>query len=99
MVVFEDVQFSTYTLQTQLWASLRTCVWLTLGKSCLLECLPVSTLKKFATGFGGATKEGMAAALFKQSPGFRGQKLDDNAIDAIWIFKWAQTHLSRVKFQ
>jgi Holliday junction resolvasome RuvABC endonuclease subunit len=99
VVVFEDVEFSTYTLQTQLWSSFRTCVWLTLGKSCLLECVPVATLKKFATGHGGAKKEQMAEALFKQDPGFRDQQLDDNAIDAIWLFRWAQMHLSRVKFQ
>lgn len=99
VVVFEDVQFLSYTQQTQLWSSFRTCVWLTLGKSCLLECVPVTTLKLWATGYGKADKDRMAQALFKQFPEFRGQNLNDDAIDAIWLFKWAQTHLSRVKFQ
>ena len=96
VVVFEDVEFSSYTLQCQLWSSFRTVLWLTLGNSCILECVPVSTLKKFATGHGGATKEMMAAALKRKHPELFNPSLDDNAIDALWIFKWAQTSLARI---
>lgn len=69
LIVFEDVQFQTYTKQTQLWSSLRTAVWFlarTLGISC--ECVPVSVLKKFATGHGGATKGMMCSALCRRFP-------------------------------
>jgi hypothetical protein len=98
VVVFEDVQFQSYTLQCQLWSSLRAAIWLTLGKSCIVECVPVATLKKFATGHGGATKEMMEAALRRTSPELFNQKqtLDDNAIDAIWILKWAEHNLARI---
>lgn len=97
IVVFEDVQFASSVLQVQLWASLRTATWLTLGRSCLLECVPVATLKKYATGYGSADKIGMAKALFKQCPDLSKQHLDDNAVDAIWLFRWAQQHLSQAK--
>ena len=97
VVVFEDVQFQSYTLQCQLWSSFRTVVWLTFGTRCLLECVPVSTLKVFATRYGKATKEQMAEWLWKANPELKTAGLDDNAIDAIWLFKWAQTHLSRAK--
>lgn len=98
-VVWEDVQFSSYTLQCQLWASFRTAIWLTLGQHCLLECVPVATLKKFATGHGGATKEMMESALRKKAPEIFLQKksFDDNAIDAIWIHRWATTRLARMQ--
>lgn len=96
VAVFEDVQFSSYTLQCQLWSSLRTVLWLTLGNSCVLECVPVSTLKLFATGHGGATKEMMQRALVKKHPEVYNPSLDDNAIDALWILKWAQSNLARM---
>lgn len=65
VIVFEDVQFSTYTLQCQLWSSLRAAIWLapTTTKQPIFETVPVQTLKKFATGHGGATKTMMATAL------------------------------------
>jgi Holliday junction resolvasome RuvABC endonuclease subunit len=98
VIVFEDVTFQTYTLQTQLWSSFRAVVWLVAnraGKIC--ECVPVSTLKKFATGHGGATKEMMQASLFKQHPDFKTQNLNDDAVDAIWITLWAINRLGRIK--
>lgn len=95
LVVFEDVEFSKYTLQTQLWSSFRTVVWLTFGSKSVLECVPVTTLKKFATGSGGADKLGMKRALDRQYPG-ASTGLDDNAIDAVWILKWAEKNLSRM---
>lgn len=94
LVVFEDVQFQSSTMQTQLWASWRTAVWLAFPKT-LIDCVPVGTLKKFATSNGGATKEQMSAALKRQHPGRWNANLDDNTIDAIWLWLWAQKNLSR----
>jgi Holliday junction resolvasome RuvABC endonuclease subunit len=96
IVVFEDVEFSTYTKQTQLWSSFRTVVWLAFGDtSALVECVPVTTLKKFATGSGLADKAAMKRALFRQFPETR-PDLDDNAIDAVWVLKWAEHNLGRI---
>lgn len=93
-VIFEDVQFQSSTMQTQLWSSFRTAVWLAFPKT-LIDCVPVGTLKKFATGNGGATKEQMENALKRQHPTRWTAALDDNAIDAIWLWLWAQKNLSR----
>jgi Holliday junction resolvasome RuvABC endonuclease subunit len=100
IVIFEDVQFSSTTLQTQLWASLRAAVWLAAAKRSpvpVVECVNTSTLKKFATGHGGATKEMMAASLFRLYPNFKSANLDDNAIDALWLHRWAEKHLCQTK--
>lgn len=99
IVVFEDVQFSTYTMQTQLWSSLRAAVWLAFPplSGVVVECVPVGTLKRFATGHGGATKESMANYLRARHPKFFSDKLDDNGVDAAWLWLWAQTHLTRMK--
>jgi hypothetical protein len=66
-VVFEDVQFQSYTQQCQLWSSLRAAVWLAFEGSAIIECVPVMTLKKFATGHGVATKGMMMAAAARDS--------------------------------
>lgn len=96
IVVFEDVQFSTYTKQTQLWASFRTAVWLAFAENVdFIECVPVTTLKKFATGNGGADKAEMRKALFTRFPQTK-PDLDDNAVDALWVLKWAETNLGRL---
>jgi Holliday junction resolvasome RuvABC endonuclease subunit len=95
LVVFEDVEFSTYTKQTQLWASFRTVIWVVFGGKVVIDCVPVTTLKKFATGNGMADKAQMKAAMFKQYP-VTDQSLDDNAIDALWILRWAEKNLSRL---
>jgi Holliday junction resolvasome RuvABC endonuclease subunit len=93
-VIFEDVQFASSTFQTQLWASFRAAVWCAASPSTVLvDCVPTGTLKKFATGHGGATKEMMAASLYKFHPGWKNGKLDDNAIDALWLWYWADNHL------
>jgi Holliday junction resolvasome RuvABC endonuclease subunit len=97
IVVFEDVCFSTFTKQTQLWASYRTVVWLVFGQKAILECVPVSTLKKFATGHGGATKEMMASALYREHPDFEKSGFSDDAVDAIFLLKWATKNLARIK--
>jgi len=110
-IIFEDVQFSSTTYQTQLWASLRAVVWLACPPNVGCECVPVGTLKKFA-GHGGATKEMMGLFLCrantrfcrigKSNPKFffrkseeQVQPVDDNAIDAVWLHRWAQHNLSR----
>jgi Holliday junction resolvasome RuvABC endonuclease subunit len=95
LVVFEDVEFSTYTKQTQLWASFRTVIWVAFGNRIVIDCVPVTTLKKFATGNGNADKAQMKSAMFKQYPD-TASDLDDNAIDALWILKWAEKNLSRL---
>lgn len=97
VVVFEDVEFSTYTKQTQLWSALRTAVWLAPWKPGVLkECVPVTTLKKFATGHGGATKEMMRAAFEKRFPGVLKKEVGHDAVDALWLWVWAKQNLSRL---
>lgn len=93
VIIFEDVQFASYTKQVQLWSALRSAVWLC-GKAKFYECVPVQTLKKFATGAGNATKEMMIAAV-----PHKGEKpLDDNAADAYHLWSYAHTNLKRMKF-
>jgi hypothetical protein len=94
VIVFEDVQFQSYTLQTQLWSSFRAAVWITF-EDFLVECVPTGTLKKFATGHGGATKEMMSNALKRQYPQHWNPLLDDNAVDALWLWLWADRNLTR----
>lgn len=95
IVVFEDVEFASYTKQVQLWASLRAAVWLAFGEDrhVLVECVPVGTLKKFATGAGNADKNGMATAA--RMLGIDINSLDDNAIDALHLWRWAERNLKR----
>lgn len=95
IVAFEDVEFSSYTKASQMWASLRAAVWLEFGRhpDVLLECVPVGTLKKFATGAGNADKNGMERAASRL--GLDTTELDDNAIDAWHIWRWAERNLSR----
>src|SRR5688572_30863812 len=71
VVVFEDVQFGTTTYQTQLWSGLRSSVWLC-AKAGITECVPVATLKLFATGNGHATKQMMFKALARKHPNLAG---------------------------
>lgn len=102
VITFEDVEFATYTLQTQLWSSLRAAMWTGAFKhNPIFDAVPVATLKRFATGNGGATKEMMVRALYRDDPHFykhpesplkvlfNGRELDDNAVDAIWLWKRA----------
>ena len=64
-VFFEDVKFCKTQAQAQLWASLRTAVWLAVKRvyAVRIDCLAIQNLKQFATGKGNATKEEMIAAL------------------------------------
>jgi len=95
-VVFEDVEFSSYTKQNQLWSSFRAVAWLRFPMA-RFECVPVGTLKKFATGSGNATKEMMRAALKRHTDyGSAAFGRDDNAVDAIWVWLWAKQNLGRI---
>lgn len=89
LIVFEDVLFSSTTYACQLWASLRAAVWLSGAPR--IDCLPVQTLKIFATGRGNAKKQDMAKAALlagKELP-----KLDDNGIDAYHLWRWAHAKI------
>lgn len=66
-VVFEDVCFCTATYQCQLWASLRAAIWSVFPPE-IVECVPVGTLKLFATGSGSATKSRMAKSMVASNP-------------------------------
>lgn len=98
-IFFEDVQFSSTTKQTQLWSSLRAAVWLFAYEHKInIDCCPVSTLKKFATGYGGATKEQMLRYATRYAREFGVTNLstfDDNAIDAIHLLSWGIQTVSR----
>ena len=101
IVVWEDVEFSTYTYQVQLWSSLRTVLQLGARsvhdskQPMIFECVPVATLKVFAAHHG-ATKESMKKALKKKHSEIDISTSDDNAIDAIWLYKWAEFHMARI---
>lgn len=95
-VVFEDVQFSSSTAQTQLWSSFRAAVWLAFDSS-IIEAVAVGTLKKFATGFGSAKKDQMEESLLLTHPEIAPFCQDDNAVDAVWLWLWASKNLSRRK--
>lgn len=96
VLVFEDVFFSTYTQQTQIWSSLRASVWLC-GQAMIMECVPVTTLKKWATGNGAASKDMMNNALKIQHPCRWTPILGEDTVDAIWIWLWARQNYSRNK--
>lgn len=99
-LVWEDVEFCSTSFQCQLFASFRTVAWIFANHHDVkTECLPVGSLKKFATGSGKADKSVMAKALAKQDPRFvvdngklrdklTKEALDDNAVDAIFLAKW-----------
>lgn len=94
VIVFEDVQFVSTTYQAHLWAGLRSAIWLC-GKAHHFDCVPVGTLKKFATGNGAATKFAMAKSLYRSFTAFP-PGLDDNGVDACWLWVWAQRNLNRL---
>lgn len=93
VVIYEDIQFASYTLQVQLWSSLRATVWLC-SKFKYIDCVPVATLKKFAI-YGNATKYDMASALKKKHPDIWNDTLKEDTVDAIWLFLWAKQNLTR----
>ena len=75
VVIFEDVKFNSYTYQAQLWPTWRAALWSVVPEE-VLECVPVATIKKFATGGGNADKEHMLDAMIEAEPGRF--SLDDN---------------------
>lgn len=87
LVVFEDVQFSVYTAQTQLWASLRSAVWL--SDATLFDVCPVGTLKAFAL-HGQASKEDLRVVFDRQPVAQRFSTADDNAVDAFFLLYWTK---------
>ena len=93
-IIIEDVQFASSTFQVQLWSSLRAAVWLAC-RDCdiVFEAVPVTSLKKFATGAGNADKQMMMRAAQKEFPNL---KFDDNAADAYHLLCWAEKNLSRI---
>jgi hypothetical protein len=96
-VVYEDVLFASSTYQVQLWSSLRAAVWMAYSHK-LLECVPVGTLKKFATNSGSAKKNTMKTYFLRRSDCQRfPRNLDDNGIDASFLWLWGQEKLGRVK--
>ena len=98
VVVFEDVQFQSYTQQCQLWSSLRSAIWLWAHFHGVrtIDCLNVMKLKQYATGYGAADKDAMARSLYKKHPEFKSQKLDDNGVDAAWLWLWAHENFRRM---
>lgn len=96
VVIYEDIQFSSYTAQVQLWSSFRATVWLC-SITGITECVPVSTLKYFATGAGNATKEMMISSLKKFHPEVWYPNMGDDAADAAWLWVWGQKNLCRTK--
>lgn len=95
LVIFEDVQFSSYTYQTQLWASFRACIWVTFSADTVIECLSTDALKRHATKSSFANKEKMAEALYRLAPELKSRNLNDDAVDAYWLLHWAETHLNQ----
>ena len=79
-VVFEDVIFCTSQAQAQLWARLSGALWgavLTAPRGIDVQCIPVPTLKSFATGHGNADKSLMAEALFRKFPGAYRMRIEE----------------------
>lgn len=105
VVVFEDVRFAKSQAQAHLWATFRGILWAqclryNVGR---VDCLDTGKLKIFATGKGSADKNAMAVGLMKREPDefcrvtldgllqkSSGSILDDNAIDAYLLLRWAQ---------
>lgn len=94
LIIFEDVEFAKSLRQCQLWSSFRTVVWMTAHlHSIACQCIPVGTLKKFATGNGHAEKPDMRKALenyatFKH----RVNDMTDDEVDATFLWIWANQH-------
>ena len=100
-IVFEDVNFIRGQAQAQLWPSLRAAIWVRVqGSAIRVFCVPVKTLKFFATDNGNAEKSDMALALAKAEPVRyvrdlktgtllkNGRTVDDNEVDAIWLARF-----------
>lgn len=95
-LIFEDITFSSSTYAVQMWASLRTSLWMCLGDTVRFDCVPVQSLKKFAC-YGNAKKSAMRVALAKKHPELYISSMTEDEIDAVWIWLWAKQNLSRMK--
>jgi Holliday junction resolvasome RuvABC endonuclease subunit len=98
-IVFEDVQFASTPMQAHLWGALRATVWQVNvnNKGIDIQCVPVATLKKFATKSGDADKHDMLRALKlhamcnrKDDMNLNCRDLDDNAVDAVWLMLYSR---------
>jgi hypothetical protein len=88
-------QFSRFTGQTQLWASLRAVVWqFCFNYGIARDCCPVGTLKKHCTGCGTAMKSAMIEGAQRLYPGID-IGFDDNKADALCLLNWAIKLTSR----
>lgn len=96
-LVFEDVEFVHSRKQAHLWAAFRSVIWLAGCAECdmVVEAVPVGTLKKFATGHGGADKAMMGRALSHYDIPVCFNSLDNNAVDAVWLWLWARQNLAK----
>jgi len=99
--VYEDVKFVRSQAQAHLWAGFRAVLWLVATDHkipCL--CVPVQTLKKFATGHGNADKDAMALALHeavlsgKVKLDVSMNELGDDAVDAVHLLRWAEAQFA-----
>lgn len=99
--VYEDVKFVRSQAQAHLWSGFRAVLWMVAHDSkipCL--CVPVQTLKIFATGKGNSDKDAMALALHEavlnNEVTLAGEvgKLDDNAVDAAHLLLWGEAQLA-----
>lgn len=97
IVAYEDVQFMTSRAQTNIWSGLRALVYINLIYDWPVYPLPVSTIKKYATGKGNATKQMMFDAL----PTKRLQKMltTDNMVDAWWVSELARDQYTKGTFE
>lgn len=95
VIIYEDVQFLTTQLASQMWAGLRSSVWLC-GIAEHFDCLPVSALKKHATGNGAATKDAMAACLKRDRPDLYKLCDSEDAVDATHLLLWGIKNLTRI---
>lgn len=95
-IIFEDVEFGSSRMQTQLWSALRAAVWLAcIECACDVhyDCVNVKTLKKWASGNGNADKNMMMAAARRQRPDL---VFDEDSADAFHLLTWAVAHI-RIK--
>lgn len=93
-LVWEDVQFVHSSQQINVWTTLRSAVWAAVvdlrraGHCVTLHAVPVGTLKKHATGSGSADKTAMLKAAVRHNLVPAETRLDDNAIDAVWLLHY-----------
>lgn len=90
-MVIEDLEFSSYRKQMQLWSSLRAAIWVAC-QECEIhyDAVNVKTLKKWATGNGNADKTAMLFAAKTQRPDL---SFDEDSADAFHVLTWTIKHV------